>query len=163
MALAVVYLVAPSGAGGALGSLQNDGANDFAIGDFERANGGHTGFEAYSDPNGANPFGHLSSTFDNNSTGGTGTIHQRYDVICLAVSGNEAAIGLVPTDSPPDNAATAPRVLVVWDSGLPGGAGDEYAFTTLLKKVPTDCARWLGRFKGGFAPISGDIVVHDEP
>jgi hypothetical protein len=123
---------------------------DSAIGDFDRMGGGHIGFEAYSDPDGANPFGHLSST--------TGTIQSQYDVVCLAVSGNGASIGLVPTDSP-DNAGT-PRVLVVVDSGLPGGAGDQYGFI-IKKNAPTRCAHYVK--PPPFAPLSGDIVVHDEP
>src|SRR5919201_434471 len=40
----------------------NDGAHDFAVGGFERANGAHTGFSAQSGPLGENPFGHVSST-----------------------------------------------------------------------------------------------------
>jgi hypothetical protein len=80
-------------------------------------------------------------------------------VVCLAVSGNEASIGLVPTDSPSDNAGT-PRVLTVLDSGLPGGEGDMYAFV-IQKNAPAKCARYLGTYP--FAPLSGDIVVHDEP
>jgi hypothetical protein len=155
--LAVLFFAA-AGASSQVAPLATS-ASDYAIGDFERANGGHVGFEAFSDPDGANPFGHLSSTIDNDASGGTGTIKSRYDVVCLAVSGNEASIGLVPTDSPPDNAGT-PRVLTVLDSGLPGGAGDMYAFV-LQKNAPANCAKWLGRYQ--FAPLSGDIVVHDEP
>ena len=158
LALAAFFFAAPSGASTEVDPLATSGY-DYAIGGFERANGGHVGFEAYSDPDGANPFGHLSSTIDNNTIGSTGTIQSRYDVVCLAVSGNEAAIGLVPTGSPPDNAGT-PRVLIVLDSGLPGGAGDLYGFV-IQKNAPTRCAHYLGT--PPFAPLSGDIVVHDEP
>ena len=150
MALAALLLVAPSGAG------PNGGAHDFAVGGFQRGNGAHTGFSAHSDPAGLNAVGHLSSTFDNNITGGTGTIKERFRVVCLVVARNQAAIGLDPTDSPPDNAGT-PRVLSVQDSGLPGGEGDMYAFVDV---APTNCAAALGLHP--FMPLSGNIVVHDE-
>ena len=84
---------------------------------------------------------------------------ERYDVICVAVSGQNAAVGLVPTTSPPDNAAT-PRILSVRDSGLPGGTGDMYAFY-FVTPTPTNCA---GFVTGAvFSIASGNILVHDEP
>jgi hypothetical protein len=147
VALAALFLVAPSGAG------PTSGPHDFAVGGFSRANGAHIGFSAHSGPTGSAAVGHLSSTFDNNITG-TGTIKERFRVVCLAVAGNQAAIGLVPTDSPPDNAGT-PRVLSVQDSGLPGGTGDLYAF---VDTAPTNCAAALGLHP--FAPLSGNILVH---
>lgn len=150
MAFTALFLVAPSNAG------PTESAHDFAVGGFQRENGAHTSFSAHSDPTGSNAVGHLSSTFDNNITGGTGTIKERFRVVCLVVAGNQAAIGLVPTDSPPDNAGT-PRVLSVQDSGLPGGEGDMYAFVDV---APTNCAEALGLHP--FTPLSGNILVHDE-
>jgi hypothetical protein len=140
----------------------NDGNHDFAVGGFERSstptNGGHTGFSAQSHPNGQAPSGHVSSTFDSSPASPAPGVKQRWDVVCLAVAGNEAAMGLVPTKSPRDN--TAPiTVLAVRDSGMPGGAGDEYAFYNGAD--PTDCATYVTG--AVFEILHGNILVHDEP
>jgi hypothetical protein len=144
-----------------LAAPANDGNHDFAVGGFERSNtptnGGHTGFSAQSHPNGQAPSGHLSSTFDSSPTSPTPGVKQRYDVVCLAVSGNEAAIGMVPTNSPKTNTGSD-QVLAVEDSGMPGGAGDMYAF--YVGADPTDCATYVGG--AVFAPLRGNILVHDE-
>ena len=130
----------------------NDGAHDFAVGGFERANGFHTGFSAHSEPLGENPFGHLSSTLD------PGVAQQRYDVTCLAVAGNHASMGLVPT-SAGSNDATNETVLVVVDGGLPGGTGDLYGF--VVGGRANDCATFV-LATPPFTPLSGNILVHDE-
>jgi hypothetical protein len=144
-----------------LAAPTNDGNHDFAVGGFERSNtptnGGHTGFSAQSHPNGQAPSGHLSSTFDSSPTSLTPGVKERYDVVCLAVSGNEAAIGMVPTSSPKTNTGMD-QVLAVEDSGMPGGAGDMYAF--YIGADPTDCATYLGG--AVFPPLRGNILVHDE-
>src|SRR6266571_8394698 len=63
--LAVVFLVAPGTVSAIIVEQPtNDGAHDFAVGGFERANGSHIGFSTQSGPLGENPFGHLSSTLD---------------------------------------------------------------------------------------------------
>jgi hypothetical protein len=133
-----------------LAAPANDGSHDFAVGGFERANVAmsHTGFSAQSGPQGQAPTGHLSST---SSTG----LKERYDVTCLAVFGPDAAIGLVPTNSPPTNAGTE-RVLAVHDGDLPGGGGDLYTFWFTSA---SNCQFYVGL--AFFAPLSGNIVVHD--
>jgi hypothetical protein len=147
--LAVVFLVAP----GAVGAASKDGAQVFAVGGFERANGSHIGFSAHSGPLGEDPFGHLSSTLD------PGVRQERYDVTCLAVAGNHASIGLVPSDAG-SNDATIETVLVVVDSGLPGGTGDLYGFVLNPGVRAQDCARYV-LATPPFSPLSGNIVVND--
>jgi hypothetical protein len=172
--LAVVFLVAPGTVSATIVDLltfqsavdsaqavdptlaapTNDGAHDFAVGGFQRASGAHTGFSAHSGPLGENPFGHLSSTLD------PGVFQQRYDVTCLAVAGNHASIGLVPTNAG-SNDATLETILVVVDSGLPGGTGDLYAFDVTPGVQAQNCALDVA-LTPPFMPLSGNILVHDE-
>jgi hypothetical protein len=140
----------------------SDGSHDFAVGGFERSstptNGGHTSFSAHSGPSGQDPSGQLSSTFDSSPSSPAPGQKERYRVVCLAVSGSDAALGLVPTDSPKTNVG-APRVLAVHDGGMPGNAGDLYAFYAAAD--PADCASYVG---GGLFPtLHGNFLVHDEP
>jgi hypothetical protein len=138
-----------------IASPQNDGEHDFTVGGFERTGANinsHVGFSAQSGPQGQEPKGHLSAT--NSMTG----VKERYDAICVAVAGPNAAVGLVPRDAPPDNAAT-PRILAVHDGGLPGGGGDLYAFY-LFPPTATNCVFFVGG--AVFIPESGNILVHDE-
>jgi hypothetical protein len=130
----------------------NDGQHDFVVGGFTRANVemSHTGFSAQSGPHGQAPSGHLSSTSD------TG-LKERYTVTCLVVDGQDAAIGLVPTDTPKSNTATQ-QVLAVHDGG-PGGTLDTYAF---YQDNANDCPQWLHECTF-FTPLNGNILVHDEP
>jgi hypothetical protein len=153
VALAVVFLVAP----GMVSATTHarplaDGPQDFAVGGFERGNGAHTGFSAHSGALGEDPFGHLSSTIP-------GVRQERYDVTCLAVAGNHASIGLVPSDAG-SNDATLETVLVVVDSGLPGGTGDRYGFVLNPGVRAADCARFV-LATPPFMPLSGNIVVND--
>jgi hypothetical protein len=134
-----------------LAAPTNDGNHDFTVGGFDEQFGGHVGFSAQSGPRGQGPQGHLSSTDD--ATG----LKERYDVVCVAVSGQDAALGLEPTSSPKDNSGT-PRILIVHDGRLPGGGGDRYAFSLA---DPTKCAAFV---HGGavVVPVTGNILVHDE-
>ena len=160
VALAVACDKTPTGVNGispngtASFAASSNGSHDFANGGFERANGFRTGFTAQATPQGAN--GHLSSTFDN---GSGPTIVERYDVVCLAVNGNTAAIGLVPTDNPSDNSAT-PRVLVVYDSQQPGGDGDRYAF--VLSPAVNNCGAFANPGNAVFATLNGNVHVNDD-
>ncbi len=130
----------------------NDGKHDFAVGGFERPVGSHAGFSAQSGPNGEAPKGHLSSTSDDFR------VKERYDVVCLAVAGPNASIGLAPTNSPPSNAGT-PRILRVFDSQMPGGMGDLFTFYIT---DPMQCAQFLA-MPALNMPLKGNILVHDEP
>jgi hypothetical protein len=130
----------------------NNGAHDFAAGGFLRGNGFHTGFSAHSGPQGENPIGHVSAT-------NPGVGQQRYDVTCFAAAGDHAALGLVPSDAA-SNDATDETVLVVVDSGLPGGTGDLYGF--VIGGAAEDCALYVFATPP-FTPVSGNIVVNDAP
>ena len=103
---------------------------------------------------GENPSGHLSSTFDGSN--GAPPVQERFDVTCVAVVGNQAAIGLVPTGAA-SNDATTQRVLSVLDSGMPGGTGDMSAF--FIPAPAQNCPLYVGSHV--FTPLSGNIVVRD--
>ncbi len=143
---------APAAGPATASAPSNNGSHDFAVGGFLRANVemSHTGFSAQSGPQGQAAKGHLSST----SSGG---LKERYRVTCLAVSGSDAAMGLVPTNAPRSNAGTE-RVLSVHDGGLPRGGGDRYTFWFTSA---SNCASFVGG--AGFTRVRGNIVVHDAP
>lgn len=132
----------------------NDAKSDFVVGGFQRSEGGHTGFSAHSGPTGEGPFGYLTSTFDSKST--AGVIQERFRVTCLAVVGNQAAMGLEPADTG-SNDAPFQRVLAILDAGAPGGTGDMYAF---FSAPANTCAAFVLAVKP-FAPLRGSLVVHD--
>jgi hypothetical protein len=153
VALAVVFLIAPGGVSATIQARPlGGGPHDFAVGGFERANGAHTGFSAHSGALGEDPFGHLSATIP-------GVRQDRYDVTCLAVAGNHASIGLVPSDAG-SNDATLETVLVVVDSGLPGGTGDRYGFVLNPGVQAANCAAFV-LATPPFMPVTGNIVVRD--
>jgi hypothetical protein len=133
------------------------GGKDFAVGGFHGQENNNVGFSAHSGPLGEDPEGHLSETRPHFFVGTSpSTFQGRFRVTCLTVIGNEAGIGLVPTDAT-SNDQTAEFVLAVRDNGLPGGTGDEYSF---VPDVPaSDCAVGVGL---AFFPIeSGNINVKD--
>jgi hypothetical protein len=152
-ALALVFLVAPGGVSATNQARPlGGGPQDFAVGGFERGNGAHTGFSAHSGSLGEDPFGHLTSTLP-------GVRHDRYDVTCLAVAGNHASIGLVPSDHG-SNDATLETILVVIDSGLPGGTDDRYGFVLNPGVQAKNCAQFV-LATPPFMPVTGNIVVRD--
>lgn len=117
----------------------------------------NVGFSAESGSLGQDPQGHLSDTEPHFFPTSPNTRHGRFRVICLAVLGNQAAVGLVPTDTA-SNDESIGEVLAVQDSGLPGGMGDTYAF---LPEPPAMCAFSVG---DAILPIErGNIHVHDAP
>jgi hypothetical protein len=77
----------------------------------------------------------------------------------LTVVGNDAAIGLHPTDAA-SNDQTNEFVLSAEDSGLAGGTGDQYV---IIPDVPaTDCASFVDYGRDfGFTFARGNILVHD--
>jgi hypothetical protein len=141
----------------------NDGRHDFVVGGARRTEPGepqNVGVSAHSGPLGEDPFGHVSSTIIPDEEPAA-TNQVRFRVTCLRVAGNLAAIGGIQTnaasnDSPPG----ANFVLVVRDSGLPGGTGD--GFQLLIgRTIAEECADFLPR-AGGAPPIQhGNILVHD--
>jgi hypothetical protein len=135
-----------------LDSPASEGRKDFAVGGFERETGQHVGFSGHSGPMGEDPGGHLSGTLDL----ATGPVQVRFRVTCLAVLGNKAALGLLPTEDASNDQMT-PRILVVTDSGLPGGTGDTYA---VYVSAPQTCPSFIAAATP-FTPLRGNIVVHD--
>jgi hypothetical protein len=129
----------------------NDPGTDFAVGGLQGPDeNNNIGFSAHGGPFGEDPQGHMSETIP-----APENFKARFRVTCLAVAGNEAAIGLVPTDAS-SNDQVNEFVFAVFDSGLPGGTGDLFSFVPL----PADlCAGGLGQ--AAFAPDRGNIHVHD--
>jgi hypothetical protein len=127
-----------------------DSSNDFAVGGFQ-AFGQNIGFSAHSNgPNAEDAWGHMSNTVV--ATGQKA----RWRVVCLAVSESKASIGLEPQDSAANDAD--PIILLVRDSGLPGGEGDTFAF--LGGPDPQQCQLGLS-FEPPFPIESGNIQVYD--
>jgi hypothetical protein len=115
-------------------------------------------FSATSDPVGGSP----SGTATWNEFG----FHFEGTVSCLAVSGNQAVIG-VDVDTSASSLSFQGFFLTVVDGGPPGSGLDSFdgtptSFTALGDIVPTDCTIGFSRF----APAqvtSGDIAVVDAP
>jgi hypothetical protein len=141
----------------------NDSSKDFAVGGFRGVGSNNdgfannVGFSAHSGSLGENPNGHLSETEPHAFPPMSSSTYQgRFRVTCLAVLGNEAALGLVPTETA-SNDQPQEFVFAVRDSGLPNGAGDQYAF---VPGVPAElCEFGLGEAE--FPIESGNILVHD--
>ena len=148
LTVAAVVLIAPLTVDAAAGK------HDSAVGGFQGTGDNNVGFSAMSDADGANPFGHLSQTIPH-------VRKDRFRVTCLAVSGNEAAIGLTPANA--QTAQTYPngRVLAVRDNGNPanGQSVDEYAY--FIGSIAADCANYVSG--ASFVPANGNIVVRDVP
>ena len=172
--LAVVFLVAPaavradivdlltfqSGVDAAqavdptLAAPPNDGGHDFAVGGFRGIGDNQVGFSAHSDHLGGSPQGHLTQNIPQ-------VRKDRFTVTCLAVLGNHAALGLTPSDAATAAMFPTGRVLVVADNGNPVGGQpvDTYGYFN----VPASNCAFFVASGGGFTPVSGNIVVHDEP
>jgi hypothetical protein len=134
------------------------GMSDTAVGGFRGVGGvNDVAFSAHSDPNGANPYGHLSQTIPAGKT--SPQRQDRFDVTCLAVDGNHAAIGLTPSNSETATRFPSGRVLIVIDNGNPqsGQTVDTYGYrngTNNCEMFRTDVVTNL--------PETGDTLVHDE-
>jgi hypothetical protein len=141
----------------------NDPNKDFAVGGFQgqgsfQGQDNNVGFSAHSGPLGQDVQGHLSETVPLSSPTAPGTAQGRFDVTCLSVLGNDAALGLVPTDAA-SNDQPAQFVLLVHDSGLPGGTGDLEAFAPDV--LATDCTGLELFADLGFPIDRGNILVND--
>jgi hypothetical protein len=136
------------------------GKRDFAVGGFRGVGGlNNVGFSAHSDANGANPFGHLSQTIPPSAQFPQGR-KDRFRVTCLAVTGNHAAIGLMPTDARTAQNFPTGRVLVVVDNGHPV-AGHPVDFYGYINGTAA-CAQFTTVVLANL-PASGNISVHDAP
>lgn len=141
----------------------NDPSKDFAVGGFTGQGTNDDGFankvalSAHSGPLGEDAKGHVSETEPHFFPPGSSSTRQaRFRVTCLAVLGNDAALGLVPTQAA-SNDEVSQFVLAVRDNGLPNGVGDEYAFVPDV--LAEDCVLGLGA--ASFFVQRGNILVHD--
>ncbi|TMM01105.1 MAG: hypothetical protein E6G02_12970 [Actinobacteria bacterium] len=135
----------------------NDPSRNFVVGGFHGTENNNVGFSANSDAIGLDPQGHLSETIPFFFGTPPTTYQGRFQVTCLAVVGNQAAMGLVPTDAA-SNDQTAEFILAVRDNrGL--GIPDEYAFESGEGVFAKDCAFSVG--DALFSIESGNILVND--
>jgi hypothetical protein len=135
----------------ASGVASADSPNDFAVGGFQGSAENSMGFSAHSNgPKAEDAWGHMTETIPGSEGKG------RWRVVCLAVSGSKASIGLEPQNSAASD--FGPNILVVRDSGLPGGEGDTYAFFT--GGDPQQCQSLLP-LEPSFPIESGNIQVYD--
>jgi hypothetical protein len=153
--LVVGVLVFPSSASATHDLLDpppNDPTKDFAVGGFQASGEQKIGFSAQSDgPKAEDAWGHFSDTLV--EVGLTG----RWRVVCLAVLGSKASLGLVPQNTAASEIFIT-EVFVVRDSGLPGGMGDTYIFRPGAD--PENCQ--TGLLTEPTFPIErGNILVHD--
>ena len=84
----------------------------------------------------------------------------RFNVTCLAVDGNHAAIGLTPSNSA--TAANFPqgRVLIVIDNGNPSSSGQTVDFYG-YQNGTNDCQPFRATLVANL-PETGNILVNDE-
>jgi hypothetical protein len=134
----------------------NDPSRNFAVGGFQGEENNNVGFSAHSGQLGLDAQGHLSETVPHFFVGmSPSTFQGRFDVTCLVVVGNEAGIGLVPTDAA-SNDIENEFVLAVRDNRLLGVA-DEYAFVPDV--LASACAVGVGL--AAFPIERGNILVND--
>src|ERR671934_1711807 len=134
----------------------NDPTTDFAVGGFHGIEDNNVGFSAHRDLLGLDTQGHLSETIPLFFGTPPRSYQGRFDVTCLAVVGNEAAMGLVPTDAA-SNDQRAEFILAVRDNkGL--GLPDQYAFESDEGVFASDCAFYVS--DAIFSIESGDILVN---
>jgi hypothetical protein len=126
----------------------NDPAKDFVVGGYQ-VFGPNNGVSAHSDgPKAEDAWGHISVTAERGKA--------RFRVVCLAVLGSKAAIGIVPQESA-SSTVDFSGVIVFRDSGLPGGMGDIYRIETgFPERCPIDLL-----LEPTFSIERGNILVHD--
>ncbi len=146
------FLVVP-----AMVSAGNAAQKDSAVGGFQGVGSvNNVDVSAYSDANGANPYGHVNQTIAPSK----GTARSdRFDVTCLEVNGNFAKIGLTASNA--TTAANFPdgRVLLIVDNGSPvhGQPADTYGYFN----GTNDCT--LPLTPASNLPANGNILVNDQP
>jgi hypothetical protein len=136
------------------------GMGDSAVGGLRGVGGVNAiAFDAHSDANGANPYGHLSQTIPAGKPGAPQR-QDRFNVTCLAVDGNHAAIGLTPSDSATAARFPSGRVLIVIDNGNPSSSGQTVDFYGYQNGTNT-CQLYRATQVSNL-PDTGDILVNDE-
>ena len=135
----------------------NDPSRDFVVGGFHGTDNNNVGFSGHTDQLGLDPQGKLSETIPLFYGTPPRSYQGRFRVTCLAVVGNQAALGLVPTDAA-SNDQPAQFILAVRDNkGL--GIPDEYAFESDADVFAKDCVRYVT--DASFSITSGNILVND--
>jgi hypothetical protein len=136
----------------------NDPNQDFVVGGFQGERNNNVGLSAHSGPLGQGAQGHVSETVPLFYGVPPRTYQGRFAVTCLSVLGPNAALGLVPTNAA-SNDQDAQFVLLVHDSGLPGGTGDQEAFVPDV--AAEDCTGLEALADLGFPIERGNILVND--
>ena len=148
---AVLAVVTPMGAAA--------GQGDAVIGGARDAFGANVIVSARSDPNGANPSGHINATLPSPGSPGD-TFQVRIKVTCVAVAGNLAAVGgIISESSSNDNPPGSDFVVVFRDSGLAGGEDD--AVEPLAGAPAALCADFVPLAAAAPPILSGNITVND--
>jgi len=132
----------------------NDGKKDFVVGGVQDSLGFRHGISAHSGPAGEDAFGHVSTQSP------TGQKQRWDDVVCLAVLGNLAAIGVRGRFwSPGGEKFPEDTIFVAQDNG-PGGALDRWSYA-VAPSAPETCASHLSF--AATAPFirNGNILIHD--
>jgi hypothetical protein len=132
----------------------NDSGKDFAVGGFHGIENNRVGFSGDSGPLGQDPQGHLSETVPGFFLGPSSTRQGRFKVTCVAVLGNEAALGLEPMETGSNDLPLEVILAVRDNKGL--GISDEYAFVegpaAACPVAVSDAIFFIER---------GNILVHD--
>jgi hypothetical protein len=137
----------------------NDPGKDFAVGGFQgETENNNVAFSAHSDGLlGEDAQGHLSETIPLFYPMSPRTYQGRFRVTCLAVIGNEAAMGLVPEDNAA-NDQEAQFILAVRDNKALG-VPDEWVFLSDVDVFANDCALYVS--DAFFTIQRGNILVND--
>jgi hypothetical protein len=139
----------------------NDPNRDFAVGGFQGQDNNNVGFSGHGDALlGSDPQGHLSETIPLFFPMASSTYQGRFRVTCIAVTLNEAAIGLVPTDVASQD-QSAEFILSVRDNRGTGFPDDyEFFFDPNPGVIQaSDCAIYVGF--ASFPVAHGNILVND--
>jgi hypothetical protein len=135
----------------------NDGKHDFAVGGVQDAFGLNHGISAHSGPQGQDPFGKMTTKRPAREGA-----KELYNVVCLAVVGNVAAIGVRGEvfSNPSNNKFPVTNIWVVQDNG-PGGEFDRLTAVGPNIGEPENCESGLAL--AATAPFinNGNILVHD--
>ena len=143
-----VLLVSSAGIARAYPSHSQAAKKDSVTGGFHDIYGFNNGVQASSGPSGEDPTGHASATSP--TTGDK----IREDAVCVAVSGNLAAVGMVGTQ----NGEPYSEVQIFRDGG-PGGSGD--GFDAFTGEDPYDCVAFVDDAENAPAILKGNILVKD--
>jgi hypothetical protein len=129
---------------------KSSGNKDSVTGGFHDVYGFNNGVQASSGPSGENPTGHAGAT--NLDTGEK--IHE--DAVCVAVSDNLAATGMVGTLN-----GTPYTEILLYRAGGPGVANGGFASIEENGEDPHNCQSHLLEAAGAPAILGGIILIRD--